>query len=1397
MSDLAAPSPSDSDVAATTRIDQSPQPPSSLGSAVVAPIFDDMDDQTLLQPGTHRALFSTDLGKRAKNGVSTPPPPVIVRSNKALSVMETVDFWRRKYPHFAWSIFPESGWTVEDLWDAADIHVETRDHCKEVLYLLCKDNAVTAGLFARDWSLKNTEQFVKFMAMHDKVGMSDPQDPLGLVDMLFVNGEFKNWPRKFLWHTTQALRTSVVQYYQPEENATVMAESTPTSPTANGRILEAEMQPTATAKVDEAILQPGLTMEKAPRSSTVRSTAAPFVPSVASVNETQQPFKRASSHGPTQSGPPYHGQPIGHIMNGTSTHQMVSPSMGGHALSNPKSRPGRQDAYFASSSGTCGENLPRMPSGGYALRPPQGTMPAHSPHFNPAAMAMGPEMMPPHPMHAYPQGFPPMSPSAFAVQPYPPGLGHPMAMPPQHTHAQNMSMPPGYGHQGPNHRRPRGTSIGDVTNIPYYSGYAAPHNSDSRRSDRHSSFYGNSNTPLYDPYNGSRPTFNEHSSGRKSSRGGFMDQSGRSRKYSSQDNRPRNGSYGIERPDAVSYNNNHPRGVMLDDPKIVGDALRGCHHGWIGPDNHNVNELFVSELPDGTQPIQVQEMFVREVGVTPMRAVIKVSFGGRSHAFALFASTGDAKLALRVAEGNPKINGVPVRVSVPRRFYQYPREDEYHHNAKPQVADGQATETRHARGVTRMSSHEEEGATVLTEEQKSKLQYSPQDARSDLQKKASRPSPEANPVFRESPQSQKTNVRQPSPGATKASQTEQSLEGESIKAESVVQDVQQPNLVAAVSNSTEAEQPIASIQSSDSDRLETSQVSYAEQTVEDDALAPTEKLLAGAPTQLRQELGQTTGHVRVESQTKALFEQIEDDSGTSDGATVVVKVPSPEDGETLKVDLGTSQAPETGSDEEAGNDSSFMSAQEVVDNNDATTVHKVEPTSTNTGTEPSNALVAESPVKEGAAASSPTAHPEPQQHSVLPANQDITSPVAVTVDTSAHTTDMSTSVKDIETAVMTPAPPSAAPLKKQGPQQTPSLNPFAKPTKSQRKKERELKKRELKKEQEGKTVKAKTSTALSTPSVLESTVEVNDESRATVETSAVDASASMTKDASKGTTSGKQTGADTANISREIGSVTQKAKMESLDISGLLSHVQSPRSGDVPVPEQTAAQNLDVVAAGSVVKVDTATTATRAKKSVANPNLKLQAPSSSNRLQAIQSDSTASSQVEPPKSTGTAVDQQHPSKSVPEPGAMSAGSSATLLASEGGQPSPSPTTQAFHTPLQTPALPDAAQEQAEKPKKKKKKSKKKKTPATAVEAADHDSSVAGTSVAGGDTNTHSPTGELEDPFGHQMSHIDAIRAGLKNPNTYYSQVNRAMAERDAKLEANRAEEPEVMKVRGS
>jgi hypothetical protein len=42
-----------------------------------------------------------------------------------------------------------------------------------------------------------------------------------------------------------------------------------------------------------------------------------------------------------------------------------------------------------------------------------------------------------------------------------------------------------------------------------------------------------------------------------------------------------------------------------------------------------------------------------------------------------------------------------------------------------------------------------------------------------------------------------------------------------------------------------------------------------------------------------------------------------------------------------------------------------------------------------------------------------------------------------------------------------------------------------------------------------------------------------------------------------------------------------------------------------------------------------------------------------------------------------------------------------------------------------------------------------------------------------------------DPFGNQMSHIDAIREATKDPNLYYNVVNREMAEKAAKEKADK------------
>jgi hypothetical protein len=138
-------------------------------------------------------------------------------------------------------------------------------------------------------------------------------------------------------------------------------------------------------------------------------------------------------------------------------------------------------------------------------------------------------------------------------------------------------------------------------------------------------------------------------------------------------------------------------------------------------------------------------------------------------------------------------------------------------------------------------------------------------------------------------------------------------------------------------------------------------------------------------------------------------------------------------------------------------------------------------------------------------------------------------------------------------------------------------------------------------------------------------------------------------------------------------------------------------------------------------------------------------------------------------------------KPVPEVDAVSVASSATLHPREGGQPSPSPSTQDFHTPLQTPVDPDKSREQVEKPKRKKKKNKKKKTPTAAQEGADP---VAGASVADAQAGSNGDYDHLADPFEQQISHIDAIRAAVKDPNTYYNQVNREIAERDAKIKAD-------------
>jgi hypothetical protein len=99
--------------------------------------------------------------------------------------------------------------------------------------------------------------------------------------------------------------------------------------------------------------------------------------------------------------------------------------------------------------------------------------------------------------------------------------------------------------------------------------------------------------------------------------------------------------------------------------------------------------------------------------------------------------------------------------------------------------------------------------------------------------------------------------------------------------------------------------------------------------------------------------------------------------------------------------------------------------------------------------------------------------------------------------------------------------------------------------------------------------------------------------------------------------------------------------------------------------------------------------------------------------------------------------------------------------------------------MQTPALVSAPQEQIPKPKKKKNKKKKKKAATLQqVEGSDvrapHNNEVY--SLPSDDAQSQDENEYKADPFGSQISHIDAIRQFKNHPNNYYARVNREMAE---------------------
>lgn len=173
-------------------------------------------------PGSGTAVFSTHNGLYPHRMPPGPPfNPVIVRSNFVLGVVEYANYWRTKLPQYYHCFFTDAGWGITDLWDKADIHLESPVFLQEVLKFITKDNEFRAHRFATDWSTAHPDKLDAIGG--DLTGIFDPNDQMSFVYYFFTDGETKFWPPEFLYQVLymmrQAMRHAVEQQKRDSDAA--------------------------------------------------------------------------------------------------------------------------------------------------------------------------------------------------------------------------------------------------------------------------------------------------------------------------------------------------------------------------------------------------------------------------------------------------------------------------------------------------------------------------------------------------------------------------------------------------------------------------------------------------------------------------------------------------------------------------------------------------------------------------------------------------------------------------------------------------------------------------------------------------------------------------------------------------------------------------------------------------------------------------------------------------------------------------------------------------------------------------------------------------------------------------------------------------------------------------
>jgi hypothetical protein len=655
-----------------------------------------------------------------------------------------------------------------------------------------------------------------------------------------------------------------------------------------------------------------------------------------------------------------------------------------------------------------------------------------------------------------------------------------------------------------------------------------------------------------------------------------------------------------------------------------------------------------------------------------------------------FTTASDAKLGLRASEVDPKIRGISARITVPRRFYQ--KTEGHHSPHERQYPDSEQSAKRGTRGVARMSSHEEETVSTNTQAQIAHV-YSPQDARSDLQKNISRHSQYSGYASGVSPETPKGKTTQRSPSRSPLAKPEEPIEQEGVGVadefatsalflESAAGTQNQPETKAAQNDIVTAQELVDTV------------VSATRGVIDQlpNILTDTLPLIVTSPIE----------HTRVVSQVSTTIDGIE-------GAAKTVKIQDPQDHvpaveeaeseETMGVKSSFAQYEGPDSDDGTGPISSLLLAHEALANTEPTLVLGANTPFMNHGTE----FIDTSAAADIAAKASvlPLPLTTPQLPQDLPSTNtslidkslidksliatalacpEVIVPISITVRGSKDSQDSQDTVVPTHIGLMatTLAQPSVEVMKKHGPQQTSSLNPFAngKLTKAQRQKEKEQKKKEKKREQEEKAVKAKaektsSSAALKVPatltnnkadgardsiSSLESETQVQD-SVTTTDTAArtlqttngtngkgkieVRAAAMGTVDqiskvGDKEEVSSKQTEGTVTKSLDVIGSVTHKAKVAQKDmtistLSIFHSFAQSPNYSGVLASDQPADTTMPATAfVGDSVKAYDLPTVPRIKKATpAVSHLNLDLHPRSNRRKVSQPGATTATTPSP------------------------------------------------------------------------------------------------------------------------------------------------------------------------